>query len=188
MTVKGGIQPEVTPAKKRKFFQVFSVSGVVGTACKASGISRQTIYRLIKDDKIFAERFAECREMAADVLEQAAFKRAVTGVVVSQEPLVYNGVVVGERVTRKYSDTLLALLLKANRPEKFKDTLELNVGWRQEAKAAGVNPDEYLQSMIDQARLLLEQSSEMIDVTASMDLEMDNEDATRKTSASPTDS
>ena len=188
LTEKGYEVLNVTPSKLKKFFSVFSVCGVIGTACKASNISRSRIDQLRKEDPSFAVRFAEAREMAADVLEQAAFKRAVTGVVVSSEPIVNEfGQKVGDRVTKKYSDTLLHVLLKANRPEKFKDALELNVSWRQEAKAMGINPEDYLQGMIDQARQQLEANADIIDVTPLLELEADNDIAARAAPKRPLD-
>lgn len=163
MSKRGGVNNEITPAQLRKFFDVLSKSGITGTACKASGISRASVYRLLKNDKIFAERFDDAKQDAADLLEQTVYKRAVEGVVVSREPVFYYGQQVGEKVTRKYSDTLLIAALKANRPEKWRDSLEINMNWRLELQQQGLDPEKLLQQQIEVARKQLESEAAVIE-------------------------
>ena len=59
--------------------------------------------------------------MATDTLEMEARRRASLGV---EEPVYYQGQVVG--YVRKYSDVLLMFLLKAQRPEKFRDNHKID--------------------------------------------------------------
>ena len=67
------------------------------------------------NDPKYAERFDQLRQERVEEFEAEAARRAVTGV---ERPVT----VAGEHVVvREYSDTLLILLLKANRPEKYKD-------------------------------------------------------------------
>ncbi|QII84185.1 terminase [Bordetella hinzii] len=81
--------------------------------------SRATINAWREKDADFAAAFNEAMEHAADLLEAEARRRAVDGV---DEPHFYKDEVVGH--VRKYSDTLLLALLKATRPEKFKERVE----------------------------------------------------------------
>ena len=81
--------------------------------------SRQTINAWREKDADFAAAYTEAMENAADLLETEARRRAVQGV---EEPHFYKDEIVGH--VRRYSDTLLLALLKATRPEKFKDRVE----------------------------------------------------------------
>lgn len=68
----------------------------------------------------FAAQWDEAIETAIDALEHEARRRAVKGV---DEPVFYQGNVCG--VVTRYSDTLLIQLLKAHRPEKYRERHEL---------------------------------------------------------------
>ena len=73
-----------------------------------------------KEDPEFAEAWNLALEAGNDVLEAEALRRAVEGV---DEPIYQGGALVG--TVTKYSDTLLALLLKAHLPEKFRERSEV---------------------------------------------------------------
>jgi hypothetical protein len=73
-------------------------------------------------DLAYAEKFASAREEAVDLLEGEALRRAVQGV---EEPVFYKGERVDKGQVRRYSDVLLIFLLKANRPVKFRDRVEI---------------------------------------------------------------
>jgi hypothetical protein len=108
-----------------------------------SGTSRTRVYELRKTDAVFAGAWEEAEETAADRLEEEARRRAVEGV---QEPLVSAGKIVrdddGQPIAiRRYSDTLLIALLKAHRPEKFRDQKLIHAGDPQ-------NPIEHKVSMM----------------------------------------
>jgi hypothetical protein len=64
-------------------------------------------------------RWDEALEDAADRLEAEAFRRAVRGV---DRPVVYRGERVG--TVHEFSDALLMFLLKAARPEKYRDRFD----------------------------------------------------------------
>lgn len=106
---------------KKTFLEGYRRSGNIRAAAEAAGIARRTHYNWIESDPEYAGAFEEAREDAADVLEAAAWKRAVVGV---EEPTGwYQGMPGG--TVRKYSDTLLIFLLKGMRPEKYRDRHEL---------------------------------------------------------------
>ena len=64
----------------------------------------------------FAAQWREALEEGTDLLDAEARRRAVTGI---DKPVFYKGEVVGS--ITKYSDKLLMFLLKAHRPQKFRD-------------------------------------------------------------------
>lgn len=90
-------------------------------ACKAAGIrSRKTAYRHRERYPVFARRWDDAIEDSNDLLETEARRRAHDGV---DDPVYYKD----ERidVVKKYSDTLLMFLMKANRPEKYRDNYDI---------------------------------------------------------------
>jgi hypothetical protein len=142
------LTPEQRVRKQVRFLKVYRECGNVKASCAAAGISRQTYYTWRDQDEVFAAELPDAREDACDTLELAAHERAVKGVesyVISQGRMVYEEIPAfnedgtpklgkdGEQIMlrgkplteRKYSDSLLTTLLKANLPAKYKDKQEL---------------------------------------------------------------
>lgn len=106
-----------------KFLEALAEYGVIQYACDAAGVSRSTVHRARQADDVFSAAFDDAREQAWDRLEREAFRRSVEGV---PEPLVSGGRVVrdesGEIIyVNRYSDALMALMLKAKRSAEFRD-------------------------------------------------------------------
>ena len=102
-----------------KFLAELARRGIVKDACRAAGIDRKTAYRRKTDDSAFAEAWKDALDESADVMEREAFRRAVEGV---DRPVFQGGEKIG--VVREYSDSLLTLMLKANRPNKYRERAE----------------------------------------------------------------
>lgn len=102
--------------RRQAFLEALAHSGNVTEACGQSGLSRATAYRLRRADEAFAAAWSEARETGTDALEDEAVRRATQGV---EEQVFYGGERVGTQ--RKYSDALLQFLLRARRPEQFRD-------------------------------------------------------------------
>ncbi|MDA1309282.1 MAG: hypothetical protein O2985_06720 [Proteobacteria bacterium] len=105
-----------TAPKRRAFLQNLMTTGNVSEAARASKVSRSHAYALKMSDQNFAAEWADALESATDILEAEARHRAVDGV---EQPHFHQGQVTGS--VRKYSDSLLMFLLKAHRPEKYRD-------------------------------------------------------------------
>ena len=124
----------ITRRRQQRFLEMFAETGNVSVSAKAAGISRSGVYGHRELDDGFAKAWEEAEQVAADRLETEAWRRGVDGVA---EPLVSAGrLVCGEdgkplHVLR-YSDQLLLALLRAHRPEKFRDrtSVELDVSDR----------------------------------------------------------
>ncbi len=122
-----------TPKKRRPqkwekaFITALVTSGVVSHACSEAKIDRSTAYKNRDAHEDFAQAWVEALDVAADTMELEARRRAVVG---TEEPIFGKGAGVGAgtvevgRIT-KYSDTLLMFLLKAARPEKFRERHEI---------------------------------------------------------------
>ncbi len=106
-------------AKKRAFLRAYAETANITYAARAGKCSRNAHYKWLKTDKAYQETFQEAKQEAIELLEGEARRRAVQGV---EEPVFYKGEVVG--AVQKYSDTLLIFLLKAARPEKYRDRYE----------------------------------------------------------------
>lgn len=100
----------VTAARKKAFVDALAVSGMISDAAYAAGISRNCAYNQRKADSDFATAWDDALERFADSLEKEAHRRAVEG---WEEPVFQGGQEVGR--VRKYSDRLLADMLKARR-------------------------------------------------------------------------
>lgn len=107
-----------------RFIQALRNSGNVRASCQAAGIDRSTVYKAREKSKEFAEAWDEALEEAVDTLEAAAWTRARDGVT-RREPVMYKGEKVGEKVITEYSDQLMTLLLKAHRPDKYRERVDM---------------------------------------------------------------
>lgn len=105
--------------KKAAFLAAYRETGGVRSACKAAEISTSSPYRWLSSDEQFAKDYAKAQLESASVLEEEARRRALKGTL---EPIYFKDQCVGHK--RRYSDTLLIFLLKANHPSKFGDKLE----------------------------------------------------------------
>ena len=124
-------------AKQNEFLNALAKTGTVKGATALSGVSRASHYRWLEDDG-YRVGLSRARQMAADLLEDEAWRRAVEG----DERPIYNKH--GEKISsvRYYSDRLLEKLLAANLPEKYKERLEetvvgdgaAEIGWEREGE------------------------------------------------------
>ena len=124
--VKGGVMDEspfgeIAHPQQRAFLAAFQQTGNVRLACEVAKVGRSSHYRWLEEHPEYREAFELAKECAADVLEAAAYRRAVTG---WDEPAGWYKGEAG-RMVRKYSDVLLMFLLKGIRPEKYGDRMEV---------------------------------------------------------------
>lgn len=113
--------------KQRAFLAAYNRLASVSLAAKVAKIARRSHYYWLD-----TREYVDARDEAVDRLEMEARRRGVDGV---EAPIYYGGEPVYENkldpktgevaiklaTRRKYSDTLLMFLLKAARPEKYRD-------------------------------------------------------------------
>lgn len=107
---------KLTPQKKVEFLELLADGCTVTKAARQIGMTRQGLYKARGEDEAFAAAWADAEEQGTDTLEDEAIRRARDGF---DKPVFQGGQQVG--VVREHSDTLLIFMLKARRPEKFKD-------------------------------------------------------------------
>jgi hypothetical protein len=98
---RGGGKVARNPEWQAKFLELFAYSlNIVGSA-KGAGVDRQTVYRARRNDPNFATAMDDAREEAIERLEAQAYDRA-----------------------GKISDTLLIFLLKAHKPNLYRENIQ----------------------------------------------------------------
>ena len=110
-----------TEGLKAVFLDELRETANVTLAARAAGVTPGTVYKHRKDDVLFAERWEEALNEAVDMLEHEAHRRAFKG---TQEPVFYQGAECG--YVTKYSDGLTMFLLKAHRPEKYRERSQVD--------------------------------------------------------------
>lgn len=132
--------PKLTERKRRTFLECLETTGNVSRAAEAAALPRQSFYKRRRSDPQFAAQWDEAVEIGVASLEDEARRRAQEGVL---KPVFYQGAECG--AVREFSDTLLIFLLKAHRPEKYRERREITG-----ADGAPLIPDEM--SLTEQAR------------------------------------
>jgi hypothetical protein len=121
---------------RRPFLAALKSSPNISAACIRAGIDRSTAFRARQRDEAFAMQWAEAIDEAVDMLEEAAWQRAMTT-----------------------SDRLMELLLKAHRPSVYGDRLKLDVRHetRRYAKEIGLTDEETELAVAAAERILREE-------------------------------
>lgn len=123
---------EFDESRAAVFLDFLSKTANVVASCDAAGIPRTTVYRWRKNFDAFRAAWEESQELGTDALEDEAIRRCSHGV--ARKKFTGKGDPVMDPETGKqyveldYSDTLLIFMLKARRPEKFKDRSETTLG------------------------------------------------------------
>lgn len=90
-------------------------------ASSVAGVGRATAYEHRAAYPEFAAAWDDAIEEAVEALETEARRRAMEGV---EQPIVSNGEIIA--TTRRYSDTLTIFLLKAHRPQRYRDVVAVD--------------------------------------------------------------
>lgn len=81
------------------------------------------MYRLREAEPDFAAAWDAAVEEGTDLLEDEARRRAVEGVI-KERGVYYRGDLVGTEIEINYSDGLMTTLLKARRPDVYRERTE----------------------------------------------------------------
>lgn len=113
---------KLTPEKLTAFCAALAETGIVAKACKAVDISRQQAYKWRQSMPEFAKAWDDALEIGITALEDEAHRRAFEG---TDEPVFHQGAMCGSM--RRYSDTLAIFLLKAHRPDKYRENTRMEL-------------------------------------------------------------
>jgi hypothetical protein len=109
-------------AYQRAFLLAYCEIPSITSASEAAGITRTCHYGWMAESEDYRLAFEIAKPIGISSLESEAVRRAHLG---CDEPVFYKGVECGS--VRKYSDTLMALLLKGHKPDTYKDRSESTV-------------------------------------------------------------
>ena len=101
--------------KQKAFLAAFTKCGSITEAASLANTTRQRHYEWLQDPE-YKAAFNVALEESIELLEREARRRALEG---TTEPVFYKGDVCGS--IQKYSDTLAIFLLKAHRPQRYRD-------------------------------------------------------------------
>lgn len=137
------------------FLDEYRRSGVLGQSAKNARVSLVTVQRRRKRDPEFMQACEEALDIAIDAMESAALQRAVNGTT-RKKGVYFKGKQIGDESYQDYSDTLLIFMLKALRPDKYREQVDHNhriQAMRDEAQRiaeqTGLNADEVLKDALD---------------------------------------
>jgi hypothetical protein len=102
-----------------RFLDVLANSANVRLSCAAANVTRDKAYRHRNTNPAFAKAWDTALEEAADLLDAEAWRRSIKGL---EKGVYYRGIKVD--VVKEFSDTLLIFLMKAHRPEKYRDNFD----------------------------------------------------------------
>ena len=123
--------------RKAAFLAAYRLCGNIYRAAQEARIARCTIYEWRAHDHEFDLACREAEVEAVERLEEEARRRAYDGVT-REHGIYYRGQKVATEIITEYSDSLLMFLLKALRPEKYKERLTVeSVG-----EADSLTPEE----------------------------------------------
>jgi hypothetical protein len=127
---------------KHAFLQDYVRWANVTSAVVAAGVSRGTYYTWIERDEQFAAAVKLAGEAATERLEREAWRRATEGSPYTRTSY-WHGEPVGTDSKIEYSDQLLMLLLRARKPDLYREKVDVAVN--QIIKSiAGVDPASVL--------------------------------------------
>jgi hypothetical protein len=120
-TSTGSGTTKLTLEKKQAFCRLLCEEPNVTVAARAIDMSRFAMYKEREKDAEFAAAWDAAIEEGVDTLEQEAARRAFKGV---SRGVYYQG----ERIdtVHEYSDVLAIFLLKAHRPNKYRESLDMH--------------------------------------------------------------
>jgi hypothetical protein len=121
----------LTPQARDRFLELLGEGWSVSKAAKAAGSDRRRMYEARADDETFAAAWDEELERGTELLEDELRRRATEGW--TEETRDGDGKVM--RVVERYLPHLLVSLLKARRPELYRDNAPaVNVAVGQQVK------------------------------------------------------
>lgn len=135
-TNKRRVDPEIL---KARYLAALPDYFTITAALAKAGASAHQLAHWRETDGAFCVAEQQARDSLADKLEGEAIRRAFKGV---RTPVYQGGLLAG--YIQVYSDQLLTLMLKAMRPEKYRERSEVSVTQPIVKVVAGFDPSQVL--------------------------------------------
>ena len=113
-----GLFAGVEEYRQRRWLAAYLLTGELRETARICGLAWSNHYHWLHKHPEYAKAFERAKEIVADSCEDEVHRRAFRGFA---KPVIYKG-----RITDtflEYSDTLALGWLKANRPQKYRDSL-----------------------------------------------------------------
>lgn len=127
-----------------RYLRTLTETGTLTHSARAAKISPMTVYAWREHDTAFLVAEQQAKDAFADNLEKEAVRRAWHGTL---KPVYQAGIRVG--YIRQHSDTLLIFMLKAVRPDKYRERVDVSFMAKEAAgklaEQMGLDADELLQ-------------------------------------------
>lgn len=120
MARPGSTAEAITPGLEDIYLGVLAEGMTHSAAAEATGFTLNAWRHYRRINKAFEERVVDALETGTDVLEDEARRRAATG---TEKGVWYKGERVGAE--REYSDQLLMFILRARRPDKYRERYDV---------------------------------------------------------------
>lgn len=118
---RGRLSARTAHKLKARFLASYAKLGNATAVEEETGISRHLHKRWLKNEQ-YRQAFDEADDQATEALEREARRRALDG---RDDPVYWNGHQIGS--VRKYSDLLLIFLLKAKRPDVYRERYDARI-------------------------------------------------------------
>ena len=129
-----------TARAKHAFLESYAQWANVSYACQQANVPRSDVYYWQETDEQFALAMRQAGDAATERLEREAWRRAAEGSPYTRTSY-YRGEPVGTDHKIEYSDQLMMLLLRARKPDTYRENVNVN----QVVKTiAGVEPSSVL--------------------------------------------
>ena len=112
---------------RRRFIEALKHTPNVAYACQKAGVSNTIPYIVRAKDKEFGKAWADALDVGIQGLERAVHDRATYGVPRGVWMKNHKGRIVKVETVYDYSDTLAMFLLKAHRPDRYRETFHQEI-------------------------------------------------------------
>ena len=127
---------------RHAFLESYARWGNISYACEQAKVARTSVYHWQEHDEAFALAMRAAGDTATERLEREAWRRATEGTPYKRTSY-WHGEPVGTDEKIEYSDNLLMLLLRARRPDIYRERVDVAVS--QIVKTvAGIDPASVL--------------------------------------------
>jgi hypothetical protein len=113
---------------KRVFIGALAKIPNITYACRTAHVTTPTAYARREKDPQFRADWEVALNAGIERLEQASYERATEGVPRGVWMKTKSGRIKRVETVREYSDTLAIFLLKAHKPDKYRETLRQEIG------------------------------------------------------------